>query len=416
MSAEAVTAANDESVRAPRFPFRAAVAPEPEPEYALLRATEPVARVTLPFGGQGWLITRYNDVKTVLADPRFSRAATSGPNVARFEPVPPPPVGVFVSDPPEQARLRSLIAQAFTMRRVEAMRARVRTVADDLATGLAEAGESADLVTGFALPFSVTVISDLLGIPLADRERFQSWCDAMLSTTALSDVEIHAARRELSGFLGGLVTARRERQTDDLLGGLVQARDNNDSLSEEELVIFTGGLLTAGYETTASQLANFVYLLLRDGDAWPRLAKAPELVPAAVEELLRYVPSLAIGGFTRVALEDVTLSGVTVRAGDTVIPVLGSANHDEAVFDGPDVLNLDRSPNPHLAFGHGAHRCVGAQLARVELQEALYSLLARWPRLRLASAADEVPWKRGFIIRGVARLPVTWSGPAGLPA
>jgi cytochrome P450 len=407
-SGAAAPAVDHQPAEAPAFPFPHPGTPEPEPEFTVLRGTEPIARVTLPFGGEGWLVTRYEHVKTVLSDPRFSRAATTWPGVARFEPVPPPPIGVFVSDPPEHSRLRSLIAQAFTKRRVETLRPRVRELAEGLVDDLVRDGGPVDLVQRFALPFSVTVISELLGIPPEQRQRFQTWCDALLSTTALTDEQVHNARRELSLFLREQVADRRARPTDDLLGALVRARDDAVSLSEDELVIFTGGLLTAGYETTASQLANFVYLLLRDGDGWQQLVADPARVPVAVEELLRYVPSLVIGGFTRVAVQDVPLGDIVVRAAETVVPVLGSANHDEDVFDRPEVLDLERSPNPHIAFGHGVHRCVGAQLARVELQEALAVLVTRLPGLRLATAAEQVPWKRGIIIRGVAGLPVTW--------
>ncbi|MBO8191124.1 cytochrome P450 [Streptomyces oryzae] len=399
---------------APAYPFRAADRLEPDPEFATLRAGEPVSRVTLPFGGEAWLVTRHAEVRTVLADPRFSRAAACAPGAARFEPVPPPLVGIFVSDPPEHSRLRRLVAQAFTARRAEQLRPQVRrhvrVLLERMSTEHAPGGP-ADLVHHFALPLPVTVICELLGIPDEDRGRFRTWCDALLSTTALTREEIGAAREALSRFLAGQAAQRREQPGDDLLTALVRARDEGDRLSEQELVVFTGGLLVAGYETTAGQLANFGYALLRQPRLWQELREDPERVPAAVEELLRYVPSLVTGGFTRVAKEDVELGGTLVRKGETVVPVLGSANWDEEVFADPHVLSFDRSfprGSPHLAFGHGPHRCVGAQLARVEFQEGLRGLLDVLPGLCLDKPVGEEAWKTGMVVRGLRELWVRW--------
>ncbi|UNS99095.1 cytochrome P450 [Streptomyces tubbatahanensis] len=399
---------------APAYPFRTAVGLEPDEEFTELRADEPVFRVTLPFGGEAWLVTRHADVRTVLADPRFSRTAACDPDGARFEPVPPPPVGIFVSDPPEHSRLRRLVAQAFTARRTERLRPRVREHVRLLLERMsAESapGGPADLVHHFALPLPVTVICELLGIREEDRGRFRTWCDALLSTTALTREEVGSSREALSRFLAGQVAQRREQPGDDLLTALVQARDEGDRLSERELVVFTGGLLVAGYETTAGQLANFTYALLRRPHLWQELREDPERVPAAVEELLRYVPSLVTGGFTRVARQDVELSGTVVREGETVVPVLGSANWDEEVFADPHALSLDRSfarCGQHLAFGYGPHRCVGAQLARVELQEGLRGLLDVLPGLSLEGPVEEKAWKTGMIVRGLRELWVRW--------
>ncbi|MGV4924076.1 cytochrome P450 [Streptomyces sp. BHT-5-2] len=390
-----------------RFPFNVPpqlTAPAPD-TYADLRENDPVHRVELPYGGQAWLVTRYADVRTVLADPRFSRTAASRPEAPRFEPVPPPPVGVFVSDPPEHTRLRSLVATAFTRRRVEALRPGVRASVQALITRMEEAGPPTDLVTDFALPLPVAVICDLFGVPEGDRTRFRQWCDALLSTTSMTEEQIHSSRGQLFGYLSSLVAQRRRDPADDLLSGLVKAQVEDDRLTEEELVVFSGGLLVAGYETSASQLANFTCLLLRDPERWKKLSAGAEQVETVVEELLRYVPSLDIGGFTRVATEDIELSGVLVRAGETVVPVLGSANRDASVFAEPHHLDLTRATNPHIAFGYGPHRCIGAQLARVELQEAFTALPGAFPGLRIEA---EPRWKTGTIMHGLASLPVSW--------
>ncbi|MEV3961662.1 cytochrome P450 [Nocardia sp. NPDC050193] len=392
-----------------QYPFGEPVRLDMDPLFTKLRREEPVCRVELPYGGEGWLVTRYEDVRLVLADPRFSRAATVGrEDLPRATPAPVRPDSLLSMDPPEHSRLRKLVAKAFTGRRVAELRPRTREIVDEKLTAVEHAGAPADLVEGFALPLPVTVICEMLGVPPRDQHRFRDFSDAILSTTAYTREQIESARDSLETYLAEVVAERRQRPTDDLLGALVAARDDEDRLSERELVNLGVGLLIAGHETTANQIANFTYVLLTQREYWELLRAEPELIPGAVEELLRYVQLGAGAGQPRVATEDVVLSGVTVRAGDSVFVNTQAANRDENVFDDPESLDLTRQRNPHVAFGYGAHHCLGAQLARVELQVALEALLERFPSLRLSLPLDEIPWKSGLLVRGPKQLLVEW--------
>ncbi|GAB3975295.1 cytochrome P450 [Actinoallomurus acanthiterrae] len=394
---------------APDYPFGDGTRLEMEPEYGRLRKTEPISRVRLPYGGDAWLVTRYDDVRQVLTDQRFSaRAMTSSQDPPRFTPMPLFPAGVMSMDPPEHTRIRSLVSKAFTARRVEALRPRITAIADDLADRLLAQGPPADLVALFALPLPVTVICELLGVPFEDRNRFRVLSDALLSTTALPMEEIGAAVAELNEYLAGLIALRREASRDDLLTALVQARDQEDRLSEQELVEFSVGLLVTGHETAATQIADFAYVLARHPDQLAALRADPSLVPQAVEELLRHTPLGAVSGIPRMAVEDVKLGDVLIRAGEAVIPSINSANHDEGVFDHPEALDIRREANPHIAFGHGVHFCLGSQLARAELQVALETLVTRLPGLRIEVADQDLAWKTGLLIRGFRELPVSW--------
>jgi len=390
------------------YPFSAPDRLNLDPFYAELRRSEPLTRVRMPFGEEAWLATRYADVRTVLGDPRFSRAASIGRDEPRITPTQ-LEAGMLAMDPPEHTRLRRLIAKAFTARRVERLRPRTREIADGLVDRMVEAGPPADLVEHFATPLPITVICELLGVPVDDQEHFHIWSEAIVSTTSLSPEQIKSYMDSLFGYMAGLIAQRRVRPTDDLIGALVRARDeDNDRLTEDEMVRMAAGLLAAGHETTVTQIPNFVYVLLTHPEQLAQLRADPALVPAAVEELMRYVPLGVASSFARYAVEDVELGGVLIRAGDPVIGSLGSANRDGEVFAEPETLDLHRSSNPHIGFGHGAHHCVGAQLARMELQVAVATLLARLPELRFAGPEEEVEWKSGLLVRGPKRMPVAW--------
>jgi cytochrome P450 len=392
-----------------RYPFGEPVRLDMDPLYATLRREEPISRVQLPYGGAGWLATRYDDVKLVLADPRFSRAAAvDREDVPRSTPEPSQRNSLLSMDAPEHSRLRKLVAKAFTSRRVEQLRPRAQQIVDERLTDIERSGPPADLVSGLALPLPVTVICEMLGVPTQDQHRFRDFSDIVLSTTAHTREQINVARAELEAYLAELIAERRRRPAEDLLTALVAARDNEDRLSEEELVSLGIGLLIAGHETTANQIANFTYVLLTEPENWQLLCADPTLVPGAVEELLRFVQLGSGGSFARIATEDVELGGVTIQAGEAVFVNTQSANRDEAVFDTPEHMDLLRTHNPHMAFGHGVHHCLGAQLARLELQVALGSLLRRFPTLHLAVPVADVPWKTGLLVRGPKALPVSW--------
>ncbi|GAB3544623.1 cytochrome P450 [Actinopolyspora lacussalsi] len=389
------------------YPFSAPDRLRLDPFYAELRKQEPVSRVQLPYGEAAWLATRYSDVRTVFADPRFSRAATVDKDEPRARPIP-QQTGILTMDPPEHTRLRKLVAKAFTARRVEQLRPRAQRIADDLSRAMRRGGPPLDLVEEFALPLPITVICELLGVPYEDRTDFRVWSDAFLSTSKLSEQQVNDYIGQMRAYMAGLVEQRREHPADDLLSALIQARDEQDKLSETELLDLSVGLLVAGHETTATQIPNFVYVLLTHPEELDWLRADPERIPAAVEELMRFVPLGVNAAFPRYALEDVELGGVLIRAGEPVLASLASANRDESVFEDADQLDLRRDSNSHIGFGHGPHHCLGAQLARMELQVALGTLLRDFEDLRLAVDEPDVSWKTGMLVRGPRNLPVTW--------
>jgi cytochrome P450 len=391
---------------AEKYPFGTAEGLVPHPRYAELRTEGRMARIQSPWGGPAWLATRYDDVRRVLTDPRFSRALAAGrEDVARARPFVEDPRTIMAMDPPAHTRLRRLVTKGFTARRVARMRGLVRGIVDDLLDA-----DPTDLVAGFAWPLPMNVISELLGVPEADRADFQSCTEETLALGVnLDRTRMERARNRLWNYLGGLVAQRREHPTDDLLSDMVAARDNDDRLSEEELVRLGVTLLIAGFETTANQIGNSLLALLADnGAGWHELVADPTLLPSAVEELLRYVPLVASAEFARVAREDVVVGGTRVRAGEAVLVELHAANRDSTVFPDPDTLDLARSSNPHVAFGHGIHHCLGAPLARLELQVALTGLITRMPGLRLAVPFEDVRWRTDRLLRGAVALPVTW--------
>lgn len=393
---------------APAYPFGSPDRLEPDPYWEPLRREQPLQRVTLPYGGEAWLATRYQDVRKVFADRRFSRALAVAPGAPRFLPHQPPADAVLSVEGPDHARLRRLVGKVFTPRRVEAMRPLIQSTADRLLDAMEEIGPPADLVEDFSLPFAVSMICELLGVPPEDRKRFCTWSDALLTTTAHTPAQVRDHMMQMHDYLGGLVAQRRTRPTDDLIGSLVTARDAEDKLTEGELVRLAEAILIAGYETSASQIPNFLYVLFRNPHLLERLRNDHDLIPDAVEELLRYVPIGTVDGFPRTATEDVELGGVLIRAGETVVPSMGAANRDPELFADPEELDLTRSPNPHLGFGAGPHHCLGAQLARVELQITLTTLFRRYPRLRLAVPEESLAWKAGLMVRGMHTMPITW--------
>ncbi|MFE3176925.1 cytochrome P450 [Amycolatopsis sp. NPDC059090] len=376
--------------------------------YHQLQRDEPMSRVQLPFGEQAWLATKYADVKLVSADPRFSRELAQGldqPRMRRQQ----MGDGIMGMDPPDHTRLRRLVMKAFTARRLETMRESVRVLTHELIDAMIENGAPGDLVEDLARPLPVTVICNLLGVPKEDHTIFREWTQALVSdATAKGDV-LDVYGDQLDNYVAQLVAQRREDPTDDLLGALVYARDAGDKLSENELISIAGaGLLTGGVETVSSALPSFIFTLLTQPELLAQLRAQPEIMPTAVEELLRWVPINTAAMFARYAREDIRIGDVVVRAGDPVLPALHAANRDPEVFANPDVIDLTRSPNPHVAFGHGPHHCIGAQLARLELQEALKAILERFPELRLADGRDGVKWEYGVIVRGPSLLRVAW--------
>ncbi len=372
--------------------------------YAAARETEGMIRVQMAYGEPAWLATRYADARFVLGDRRFSRAMEKEKDGPRMSPGQ-RDGGILQMDPPDHTRLRTLVAKAFTMRRVELLRPRVADLAAGLIAEMKAAGQPADLVDAYALPIPVAVICELLGVPVADRPKFRAWSDAALSTSGLTVEEFERNREELREYMAGLIAQHRAEPQDDLMTALIEARDVRDRLTELELVDLCVGILIAGHETTASQIPNFVYALLDQPEQWKRLCADPGLVPAAVEELLRFVPLGAGAGFPRYATEDIEVGGVLVRAGEPVLVAVGAANRDRLQFDSAERIDLDRGDFQHLGFGHGVHHCLGAPLARLELQEALKALVTELPGLHLAG---DIVWKTQMLVRGPRSMPIGW--------
>ncbi|MEJ8641169.1 cytochrome P450 [Streptomyces sp. MS1.HAVA.3] len=394
----------NQSKQIPAFPFPHRDGLDPIPEFAELRRNAPVIRVRMPSGDTAWLVTRHADVRRVLADPVFSRARATrgeGPRVARTTTL---PDSILAADPPDHSRLRRLVAPALSGRRAETMRSDIALLADQLLASMERQSQPADLVACFTRPLPLTVICDLLGTPRLDGDQLDAWNDAMRSVTAMPDTEVMAAVDDMTGYLTNLVAAKRTHPGNDMLSVLIAARDEGDRLSQGELISFCIVLLAGGYGTTADRLAGLLHLLLDQPERYQLLCREPELIPSAVEELLRYAQT-TVGANLRVATQDVVLSGVEIAEGEAVIALTSSANHDEDVHTSPDLLDLTRAAPAHLAFGHGAHFCVGAQLARVQLQEAIAGLMRRFPALRAAGPSQ---WTRGQITRSPRTLPVRW--------
>jgi cytochrome P450 len=369
----------------------------------------PVVPAELPDGSLVWLIGGFDEVRQILVDQRFSRALAVAPGR------PLQGTEVFAAgsilglDPPEHTRLRKLVANAFTARRVEAHRPRVVSIVNGLIDRLLEQPEPADLVARFSLPLPVQVICELLGVPAEDLPRFHAWSDTILGDWQRDSDQIMSALVELYNYFVGLIELKRAEPGDDLMTALIDARDSEDRLSEEELTTMGCALLIGGHETTANQINVSLLALLDHPDELARLRADPDLIPGAVEELMRYV-RLGDGlPPARVTTEDVKLGDVTIPAGDAVVPLYATANRDPREFTDPNRLDIGRPAANHLSFGAGVHHCLGAQLARLELQEAFRGLIERLPGLRLAVPADELRFKPGMALYSLVELPVRWS-------
>jgi cytochrome P450 len=380
----------------------------PYPFYARLRREEPVVRISAVFI-KAWLVTRYDDAAALLRDPRFSKEQVTSklvylPGFAKAL-----AENMLGQDPPDHTRLRALVSKAFTPRRVEEFRGRIQAICD----GLLDAARPRDfdLVRDYALPIPLTVISDMLGIPEADRHRFHVLTRRSIvigAPTRLLDVPIALPSVWLlMRYFRRLFAERRANPGDDLISALVQAEEAGDRLSEDELMGTAILLLFAGYDTTVNLIGSGALALLEHPEQRARFVDDPSLAEPAVEELLRYTSPVEMTP-PRVAREDVSIGPVTIRRGEMASAVLGSANHDQSQFRDADKLDLTRDPNRHLALGAGIHFCLGAPLARMEGQIALTTLFHRCPGLRLAQPAGSLSWRKLLPLRGLEALPVVF--------
>lgn len=388
---------------------------DPFPFYRTLREAGPVRRVVTVRGIEAWLITRYDDGLAALSDARFSSDLRDAADTRMLDLLPSAERESFLRSmirvgPPDHTRLRRLVSKAFTARRVAALRPRVQEITDGLLDAVVPYGR-ADLVAGLALPLPVTVICELLGVPVEDREKFQEWTDVMLVQDA-EHFDKHAvddAWHKMWSYLEDLLAAKRGRPAGDLLSALIAARDEERRLEEDELVSMAFLLLVAGYITTVNLIAGGVAALLAHPQQLKLLRDDPGLLPGAVEEFLRYDGPVN-PGVIRFPTEDVRLGGVTIPRGATVLIATAIADRDPEQFADPERLDVTRTENSHLAFGHGAHYCLGAPLARLEGEIAIGTILRRLPGLALAVPYADLSWQVASL-RGPRALPVTFTVP-----
>jgi cytochrome P450 len=396
-----------------KFPLPPSPVPyDTGPQLRALTA-QPVTRVELPDGSAAWLVTGFDEVREVLIDRRFSRALVHEPGSVQRGVEAILDDSMISMDPPEHSRMRKLVAGAFTEKRMQALRPEVARIVDDLLEKMAAGSRPADLICSFSLPLPSSVICSLLGVPSADVSLFYGWSNTLFSDWSRPVDEIAKAHLALSGYMAELIARKRREPADDLISVLIDARDRDDKLSEEELVRFCFGLLLAGHETTINQINLSFVTLCHHPEELARLRADPGLIPGAMEELLRFV-QLSGSGFiplARITREEVRLGGVTIPAGETVLPHMNAANRDPAAFAEPDRLDLLRAPKTHVAFGAGAHHCLGAQLARMELQEAFRGLLTRLPGLRMTVPLSGIEFREGQAVASMRELPVTWDDP-----
>lgn len=377
---------------------------DPHTFYAHLRSTEPVFYVE---GLNAWILTNYEDALWLLKDPRFTKdsrkIAQEGTMSEGAMELASQMRNMLMVDPPDHTRLRSLVSKAFTPRMIEQMRPRIQQIADELLNAVQDQGEM-DLIPAFAYPLPITVISEMLGIPAAERPRFRTWTQAIVN---MDREESKLALQEFFGYIRTLLDEKRAHPGNDLTSGLVQAEENGDQLDETELVSMIFLLIVAGHETTVNLLGNGTLALLQHPEQLRQLQRDPSLITGAVEELLRFTTPVSLSD-ERWATEDIELHGKLIRKGQQVLAALISANADPQRFHAGDELDILRRENQHLAFGKGIHFCLGAPLARLEGQIAFNTLLRRLPNLRLAADPAQLSWNLNPMLRGLKSLPVAF--------
>ena len=369
-------------------------------------------KVKLPYGEPCWLATRYADVRTVFGDRRFGRSLGLDKDAPGLWPgaLAKDPTLLLNMDPPEHTRIRRLTSEAFSPRRIQQMAGWVQGRVDELLDDMVAKGKPADFVSIFSSNLPVRVLLRVLGVPEAEADTFRSWID----TSSAMDVDAAAreeAQERTHAYIKRHIAQRRARRSDDLLSALVEARDQGNRLSEEELISLCVSLWHGGFKTTLWQLGSTVYTLLTHAQQWQVLLDDRELVPAALEELWRWIPAFKYGvPFVRWASEDVEMSdGTVVRAGEPVLPEIAVANRDESVFPHGWELDFHRvDPQPHLSLAYGPHYCMGASLAHLQIRLAVETLLRRFPTLALAISQDEVRWSSSTFMRSVDALPLRW--------
>jgi cytochrome P450 len=364
----------------------------------------------MPSGDLAWLITRCEDARFVLSDSRFSKAALVWHDSPKARPGTLPPGLLLTTDPPEHTALRAPLSRAMSARRINRLRPRIVAVADELLDLLAARSPPVDLVTGFAAPLAMRVICELLGVPIADRDRFAAWAEIVLATDQHGNAEVDQAQSELFGYMAELLRARRADPGDDLLSALACGGPGTSDaglVAPDAASKLGATLLVTGYETMVAAIGNAVLTLLIHFGGLPQRSDDPEAVRRILEELLRFA-TFGDAVRSRRAVAEVRIGEVTIAAGDVVLVSIASANRDADQFEHPDDFLPGRSANRHVSFGHGAHYCIGAGLARLELEVALERLSLRFPGLRLAVAPELVILRAGSAESPPETLPVRW--------
>ncbi len=394
-------------------PFHPDYCLNPYPTYAQLREEAPIYRH--PLTGI-WILSRHADVQYALTDPRFSvdrslaEATISGNPLSRMSERQISTISALLIflDPPDHTRVRNLVSKAFSQRRVNALRPHIEAIAEDILDHTF-GSEKFELMSDFAIPFPLHVITEMLGVPHDDIRMFKRWSTCLMTffdplngPASVADAKV--AFEELDAYLSRLFESRKRNPRDDMVSALVAAHEEGNSLSGLELLAVVSLILLAGNETLTNFIGNSVIALIRNPVELERLRREPALIESAVEELLRY--DSPVQATHRVLTEDTKIDGVNLRKGSVVLCLLGSANHDSTVFEDPQKLDLRRTPNPHLAFGYGTHYCLGAQLARIECQVALTSLLERFPK-NITAADELITWNSSIFLRGPKTLPLS---------
>lgn len=384
----------------------------PFPFFSRLRLEQPVYPTVLPDKKRVWLLSRYDDVRMLLMDDRFAKDRRNAMTEEQLKQQPWMPKmfralekNMLDLDPPNHTRLKNLVHKVFTPQRIGQMQKRIQNLAEELLEKVTGKGEM-DLIKDFALPLPMTIITEILGVPNKDRDKFHKWSKVIVSLD-----QFNPTLRSLPSmwmfirYLKRFFKMRRAEPKDDLVSALIQVEESGNKLDEDELLAMVFLLLVAGHETTVNLISSGILALIENPDQMNKLREDPELINSAIEELLRYASPVFMST-ERYARQDFTIHNITIPRGELVLGVIGSANRDESIFENSDCLNLTRKSNKHLSFGHGIHFCMGAPLARMETQIAINTLLRKFPRIRLKKSKESLRWRSSLILRGLEELPL----------
>ncbi|WP_098744520.1 cytochrome P450 [Paenibacillus sp. EZ-K15] len=375
----------------------------PYPVYEKLRQSDPILNLQFPDGRFGWLISNYEEAVEALKDGRFSKdvaKAMGQEQTSVFS------TNMLFSDPPDHKRLRGLVQKGFTPQRIADMRGHIQEIADNLLDAVSSK-DTIDLIDEYAFKLPIIVISEILGVPTEDQDKFRIWSNSIIGASNQEmNEQVVQHMNEFIAYLKDWFAKVREQPGDDMISQLVIAENQGDRLSEQELYGVVTLMIIAGHETTVNLIGNGVLALLEHPEQRKLLQDQPELIHGAIEEMLRYNGPVEFST-SRWAAEDMDFHGVHLKKGDLVVIALNSANRDASQFEDPDIFDITREKSQHLAFGKGIHLCLGAPLARLEGEIAINTFLRRYPNFELQRDTDELEWRPGMIVRGVKEIPIS---------